>query len=193
MQKKLLVIPSLPTIIITTEQIRQHTYNFNSDQDSVAADFAIAELFALPITLQSHFNRVALLDALFNTSLRRSKPPAGRERRSLVRISEAIRSQLPDLARLVESLRSNSLFELDLSHPDVSHTISDCVKALVQCLNNNSMSFAGKYLHFIFPSLFPPWDSLVLQAINTLSKQEIFPAKALKASGLNTPEWYLRL
>jgi hypothetical protein len=42
------------------------------------------------------------------------------------------------------------------------------------------MSFAGKYLHFIFPSIFPPWDSLALQAINTLSKQEIFPAKALK-------------
>jgi len=122
--------------------------------------------------------------------LRQSRPTRGRQRLAMVTMSENIRLRLPDIVCLVEGLPARSLFGLSFMELQTRQAFSTCVRTVVECLNNNSMSFAGKYLHFTFPDLFPPWDRLVPQCINRLCSREVFTSADLQS---NEPESYVRL
>jgi len=174
--------------MMTTDEINGLISEFNSLRSYLYSDYLITKVFAQPVDSLTHYQRVALLDALFDTQLRRSKPVGGRQRKTIFEISEGIRNILQQLHQAVAPFNEQDLFQLDITDPQIRQSISRALQLVLDSLNNNSLSFTGKYLHFAFPRVFPPWDKLVPQAINDIYDEEIFPE-----NNPNTPENYLLL
>jgi hypothetical protein len=161
--------------MITPAQTIQLATAFNADDGVPFSDFLVASTFQQPATPLNHYERVCILDALFDTRLRQSRPVGGTPRKSLYTISEAIRECLPALHETAQHLGDGSLATLDFADNNIRQRYSDLLHTVLDCLNNNSLSFAAKYLHFIFPGLFPIWDRLVPQAINDFVDHPLFP------------------
>ena len=174
--------------MLTVEEINNLTSEVNAFPGFAQNDYLVVKSFAEPVDTYTHYRRVVLLDALFSTNLRRGRPVGGLVRQTVFQISENIRNCLPQLSRIVAPIRESTLFELDFANQQVSESMSNALRAILDHLNNNALSFTGKYLHFLYPMVFPLWDRLVPQAINEIYDDEIFPE-----NGANTPEYYLLL
>jgi len=122
------------TMMITSEQIKKLLESFNGRADFVASDFIVAKAFSEAVNLASHFSRVAILDGLFNTSLRQSRPAGGRQRLAMVTMSENIRLRLPDIVDLVEGLPTRTLFGL------ASSRFAGQADGLQVCQNSSGVS-----------------------------------------------------
>lgn len=146
--------------MLTIRQAQQKIDFFNKKTQYPADDAVIALAFSVDLNPLSHLARVALLDALFATNLARSKPPSGRQRKSLAEISESIRASLEHIRPRLQSLDSQNLMMLNVQHQRVQSVIRSVTETLVSCCNNRAFSFATKYLHFLKPALFAPWDSV---------------------------------
>lgn len=174
--------------MLTVEDIRDLISELNSTPSYPESDYLVTKAFARPVDSHTHYERVALLDALFSTKLRQSRPVGNRPRKTIFEISEAIRNILQQLEHSVAPLDEHDLFQLDLTNEQVQHSISSTLQLVLNCLNNISLAFTGKYLHFVFPKVFPLWDHLVPQAVNDIYDDEIFPE-----NNTNTIENYLLL
>lgn len=156
------------TKILTMHQAQQAIEFFNKKTRYPADDAAIAVVFSAEINQSSHLIRIALLDTLFATNLTRAKPPKGRQRKPLVEISENIRTSLEDIKYRLQSLSPQNLMTLHLQDKQVRNIIRDVIETVIACCNNRAFSFATKYLHFVKPALFAPWDSIVPRVVKRL-------------------------
>lgn len=172
--------------MLTIYQAQQAIESFNKKTQYPAYDAVIVVAFSAKMNQLSHLMRIALLDALFVTNLAKSKPPRGRLRKSLVEISESIRTSLQGIEYRLQSLGSQNLMTLNLQYEQIQSTIRSVIETVVACCNNRSFSFAAKYLHFVRPALFAPWDSIVPKVVKC-----IFPELTLSFRG--TANNYIRL
>lgn len=172
--------------MLTMHQAQQAIEFFNKKTRYPADDAAIAVAFSAEMNQLSHLIWIALLDTLFATNLTKSKTPRGRQRKSLVEISESIRASLGDVEYRLQSLGSQNLTTLNLRHEQVRSIIRSVIKTIVACCNNRTFSFAAKYLHFVKPALFAPWDSIVPKVVKCL-----LPELTLEFRG--TADNYIRL
>ena len=152
---------------------------FNQQTAYAASDKVIAKAFEAEVNPVSHLMRVSLLDALFATNLSKSKPRESKPRKSIADISEAIRTSLVIVEDELQNLTSQDLMVLDLQQEQVMGGIKRAVTIIVQCCNNESVSFATKYLHFAEPNLFAPWDSIVPKIARDILPQLNFAGNAL--------------
>jgi hypothetical protein len=153
--------------VITHQEIIALTKEFNMDRNFPFEDCIVRRSFLSDLNSPiDHYERVVLLDSLFRTNLRRSRPVGAAERSGLKTISEKIRLKIPAMKDRIGELGIPDLFALDDIVLSEHGAIGLIVETILGCLDNNSLSFAGKYLHFSFPGLFPLWDSKVPHAIN---------------------------
>ena len=146
--------------MLTIRQAQQKIDFFNKRTQYPAGDAVITLAFSAKVNPLTHLARVALLDALFATNLAKSRPPSDRQRKPLVEISESIRASLEDIRHQLQSLDSQKLMMLNLQHEQIQRVIRSVTETVVSCCNNRAFSFATKYLHFLKPALFAPWDSV---------------------------------
>jgi len=147
--------------VITFEQAKNGIEYFNKETQYPASDAAISTAFSVPVTPHTHFIRLALLDTLFATNLMRSKPPGNTKRMPLSEISENIRVSLNDIEQKIQELDSPDLMTADLEKEQIRQVIGDTITSVIDCCNNQALSFATKYLHFVYPAFFAPFDSIV--------------------------------
>ncbi len=174
--------------MLTVDDIKHWTSKVNRYPGFAQNDYLVAKAFAEPVDSCTHYRRVILLDTLFSANLRRGPTVHNRQRKEPFQISEDIRACLPRLNQIVVPILQGGLFQLDLTDQQVNDSISEALQTVLSCLNNHNMSFTGKYLHFVFPNVFPLWDKYVRQAINRIYRRAIFPD-----NGANTSHYYLLL
>lgn len=167
--------------MLTIRQAQRAIELFNKGTPYPAYDAVVAVTFSAELNPHSHLIRVSVLDALFGTNLSRSKPPRGRPRKPLEEISEAIRASCEDIEHRLQSLESQNLMMLNLGDGEVRRIIQSSVETVVSCCNNRAVSFATKYLHFVKPALFAPWDSVAREVAKRL-----LPEMAPEARGMAT-------
>ena len=147
--------------MITFEQAKKGIEYFNKETQYPASDAAITAAFSAPVTTHTHFIRFALLDTLFATNLMRSKPSGNTKRMLLSEISENIRVSLNDIEQKMHEFGSLDLMTVDLEDEQIQRVIEGVITSIIDCCNNQALSFSTKYLHFVYPAFFAPWDSIV--------------------------------
>lgn len=179
--------------MLTLQLAQKAIAYFNRETQYPAADATIATAFSIEVNPASHLLRVALLDTLFATNLGRSRPPEGRGRKSLAEISEAIRGQLHIVEAELNKLSTRDLFALDLNRPIGASVIVECLKLIIECCNNNAISFATKYLHFTEPRLFALWDSNVRKSVRRFVPDLVIPSNGARNNYVRLLEAYKRI
>ncbi len=176
--------------MIDKEFIKNHCEKVNEKHTNTLGDKLIIDTFngenSYNPSLQTHFLRVALIDYLWSTSLNRYG-------KNIYDISEKIRNSLMGLKGKISQLSSQDLFELELNQTD-RETIKECIKKIMGCCGHKrGIVFPCKYLHFLKPTLFIPWDSLVPKAIMELQEIQIDTHNPLENGYFHLIEGYKQI
>jgi hypothetical protein len=135
----------------------------SKDSQNNLGDRTIVKIFKTPITsVEDSFLRLISLDYLWSTNLRKFIKNKG-----LSEISENLMKIGKEINEKISMLPSADLLKLDLNEKNCQ-IILDCVELMISCCNNKGLSFPCKYLHFLKPSLFVPWDNSVPKSIEQL-------------------------
>lgn len=163
--------------MIDKEFLKRHCGKVNEDKTNSLGDKLIIGLFNMKdpyeISCQDNFSRVCLIDYLWKTHLTQKQ-------KSIYDISEDIVKSLPCIKQKLDNLPSKNILDLELNQ---SHCvlIKECIEKIRACCDiDTGISFTCKYLHFLEPALFIPWDNSVPKAVNELRNTQIDINKPLE-------------